>query len=175
MKVFSKYNLEFNKYPVQDYIGLGLDGEVFSSDNKVIKFVEIKDSKKHALNAWYHNKRKIEYILDTSPDCFVKIYDFGLVKVIEENYSIIYFYLMEKLNPITKNERDVFFEIFSNDIAKFNQLKINYKDVDKQKVDNFVYQIKKCKLKQTDINPQNIMKDIDGNFKFIDLERLKYD
>lgn len=179
MIVYSKYNIN-SKYPVGEYIRGGLDGEVFCSDNNVIKFVAIKDNKKQATLAWNKNKRNIEYIIDNSPKHFVKVIDFGLLKVIEEEYSIIYFYLMEKLNEISKDEFTLFNKLMfcenSSKIRKNLNLIDNFNkslNFDKVKVIEFIDKITKSRVVHCDIHARNIMKDDCGNFKFIDLERLK--
>lgn len=181
MKVYSKYNFDFNKYVVGDYIYAGADGEVFKSSDKIIKFVEIFDSKKNANLAWNKIKRNIEWVMDNNPSNFVRVEDFGLVQVFEDNYSIVYFYLMEKLSDISSDENKLFKNIFKDPKAK--NLNFCEKDLDsykyfkfdKEKVSNFVLQTKKCKMKHEDIHVKNIMKDDYGNFKFIDLERMTYD
>lgn len=181
MKVYSKYNLDFKKYPVHDYVYAGADGEVFKSNDKIIKFVEIFDSKKNANIAWNRIKRNIEWIMDNNPSNFVRVDDFGLIQVFENKYSIVYFYLMEKLYPLNKEETSLVKLIFKNENA--NNLKFSLENLDyfneflkfdKEKITDFVIKTKKCKMKHLDIHSKNIMKDSLGNFKFIDLERTIY-
>lgn len=185
MKVYSKYKLDFNKYPVGNFIGGNADGEVFSSGENVIKFTEIKDSKKNANIKYFNNKKAIEYIIDNDIKHFCKIYDFGLVKVFENDYRIIYFYLMEKLNPLSDDERKVFHSTIShedfNKIKNFDEKRINnivnemshFFDFDKQKVTQFINEVQYSNVKHLDIHPRNIMKDNFGNFKFIDFDRIQ--
>lgn len=185
MKVYSKHNFEFNKYNVGDLLtSSGADGELFYSDKNVIKFVEIKDSKKQSLNSWNSIKYKIEFIIKNNPNHFVTTYDCGVVKCFgnDKEYFIIYFYLMEKLNKISSDESKLFHSILSHedsnkvknkdytkDILEMNR----FLDFDKNKVFEFLNKIKKSKIQQLDVHQRNIMKDDSGNFKFIDLERLK--
>lgn len=184
MKVYSHYNIVFNTYPVQELIcAKGADGEVFKSGDNIIKFVVISDSKKNATDNFMINKRKIQFIMDKNPKHFVKVFDFGLVSIIEnERYNIVYYYLMESLNKISDDEKKLFHTILSHeDSNKVKSLNcegtINelhkFLDFDKEKVIQFINSIKNSKIHQLDCHPRNIMKDRFGSFKFIDLERLR--
>lgn len=188
MKILDKFNINFNKYTVGKLISnSGADGEVFESNNNIIKFVMMFDSKKKIITDYNKNKNIINKIIESRPNHFVEVYDFGFVKEIEDynkNYCLIYFYLMEKLNKISDDEKRVFHSLIShedfNKIKKIDVYRINsiikeldgYLSFDKDKVLNFIKNIKNSKIEQTDIHERNIMKDNFGNFKFIDLERL---
>lgn len=181
MKVFD-HSFAFNKYPVNDRLNGGADGDVFTSDDKIIKFVKIKDEKKYANNAWNKNKSIITKIMDISPKHFCKVYDFGLVSVIEQPYSIIYFYLMEKLNQLSGDEKKAIDSLISHrdynkKIELSQAIKIiptinKYLDFDPNKMSIFIDQIQKSNIIHNDIHVRNVMKDNLGNFKLIDFERM---
>lgn len=188
MKILDKFNISFNKYPIGNLIdNNGADGEVFESNNNIIKFVNIYDSKTNVLKTFNKNRNVINKIIQEKPKHFVNVYDFGFVKEIDNfynNYSIIYFYLMEKLNKLSEDEKKIFHTLISHeDFSKkksLNKNRIdsiidefsNFYEFDKNKVYKFIEQIEKSKIKHLDIHDRNIMKDDLGNFKFIDLERL---
>ncbi len=181
MKVFDS-SFNFNKYPVNERLNGGADGDVFTSDDKIIKFVKIKDEKKNANNVWNKNKAIITKIMDISPKHFCKIYDFGLICVSENPYSIVYFYLMEKLNGLSDDEKKAIDTLISH--RDYNR-KINfnkaldlvpaldkYLEFDSNKMNLFIKQIQGSNIIHNDIHARNVMKDNFGNFKLIDFERM---
>lgn len=187
MNIVEKYNLNITEYNLDKYLGVGADGCAYLSGDKVIKFTHMFDNKKHLLNNYNKNKRLIEKIIVDSPKHFVKTIDFKFLKDFEKdnNYHIIYYYVMEKLEKLSDDEVRVFHTLLShedsNKVKNHSDYYINktisnlsqFLDFDKEKVINFINQIKKYKIQHSDVHPRNIMKDNLGNFKFIDLDRLK--
>jgi hypothetical protein len=182
MKVFNKCP-EFNKHPVGTFIAEGADGEAFLSEDKVIKFTIIRDGKDNANNVWFKNKTILEAIFDTNPRHFCKVFDFGVVKVINDPYSIIYFSLLEKLNQMSSDESKAIDSLISHrdynkypdinkSIGKVSELH-QYLDFDKNKMIKFLECIKSSKIKHLDMHPRNVMKDSFGNFKLIDFDRME--
>ena len=182
MKVFNKCP-EFNKYKVGERISEGADGETFISEDKVIKFVIVTDTKKNVNNVWFKNKNIINYIQDSNQSHLCKVFDFGLVKVIEQPYSVIYFYLMEKLNKLSEDESKAIDSLISHrDYNK--QPNINkslglikdlskFLDFDYNKISNFLINIRDSNLVHLDMHPRNVMKDSFGNFNLIDFDRME--
>jgi hypothetical protein len=187
MNIVKKYDLQIKDYKVGDYITSGADGSAYFSENFVIKFVDLFDSKNKVLNIYSKNKRIIYKIIDDKPKHYVETFDFKFVKDFTDNknYHIIYYYVMERLNKISEDESKLFHTIMShedsNKIKRISDQKtirtiksLNlYLDFDYNKIIDFIKNIENYKIKHLDVHPRNIMKDNDGNFKFIDLERLE--
>lgn len=187
MTIVEKYNLQIAEYSLDKYIKAGADGCAYLSGDKVIKFTHMFDKKKHILNNYNKNKRIIEKIILESPRHFVKTFDFKFLKDIEKDgkYHLFYCYVMEKLETLSDDEVKIFHTLLSHeDSNKVKNLSDDYinktisslemfLDFNKEKVINFINQIKKHKIQHCDVHPRNIMKDSLGNFKFIDLDRLK--
>jgi thiamine kinase-like enzyme len=90
---------------------------------------------------------------------------------------IIYYYIMEKLQEISKDESKVFLEIFENsleeNIENILQKMRGALDFNKKNVMVFYTGVKNSKIKHLDLHVGNIMKDRKGNFKLIDLDLIE--
>lgn len=161
------------KLALTDKIGSGADGIVWAYENKVIKIC-IGDYLKFV---------QILNKLKQQQSCYVKIYEHKKIDYYLDND--VYLYYMEKLNKLTEDENKVFYTLvshedsgkiksFSDEKAKtiLNELE-KFLDFDKSKVFAFFKQIKNNNIKHLDVCERNIMKDDCGNFKLIDLERVK--
>jgi thiamine kinase-like enzyme len=92
---------------------------------------------------------------------------------------------MEKLFKISEDERKIFHTILSHedrnivknyplDKVKKMLTGMSYSlDFDYNKVIFFYQNLRDCPLQHLDLHVRNIMKDIDGNFKMIDFDRMK--
>jgi hypothetical protein len=155
-------------------IGSGIDGVVYNYQDKILKL-----SINYNLN---YSFEPLNYLINNPIDCFVKLYSYQLCGTKD---SFIYYYsIMEKLIPLSLDEEKIFHTILShedsNKVKQYSniQLKKIVKELslglefDQIKVLKFVEQYNNCKIVHHDIHQRNIMKDINNNFKFIDLDRL---
>lgn len=188
------------KLPVQPdvYLGDGADGEVLSiadDPNRVIKLGVLYERAGSKLEKLYGNiDRALEFVLRTQPRAYVSVYKHGSLGVYtRDNVAfykgkqrfVLYYYVMEKLEKISEDERRIFHSILSHEDRKieknFSSDKIREMlegmsrglDFDAEKVMLFCDNIKAAPLSHLDIHVRNIMKDKVGNFKLIDLERIE--
>jgi serine/threonine protein kinase len=165
---------------IADQIGSGVDGEVYlMSDDplKVIKICQCFDIDQYKLTANVLDK----LLFEPSP-IHARVYARGQRRNIEKNY-VIHFYVMEKLNKISDDESKVFHTILSHEDRNIiknytpNQLEKILDglhvglDFDTKRIKFFCDAILVSPIKHNDIHPRNIMKDIYGNYKFIDFDR----
>ena len=116
MKFITKYNLDVSKLNLGNYIGSGVDGEVYELGDKVIKLVLIKDEKKKALAAFNKNRILINNLIDSKQNLFVNVFDFKvLTQGADNNYYIIYSYIMERLEKLSEDEYKVIKTLISHD------------------------------------------------------------
>lgn len=186
---------------IGDKIGDGSDGEIFSLKNekdKLIKFsiIYVWDNKnfnsKNELQRLYNKTiSNILAVKSSNEDIFCRVYDcsssfFGSRPTVDGEQGFIAFYsILEKLDKTTEDEKKVFHTILSHEDANKNK---NYTlsdvkeilnglsyglEFDRKKVLNFYEKIQKSKFKHLDLHPRNIMKDKVGNYKLVDLDRIK--
>lgn len=187
------------KLPVElgDKLGDGSDGEVFNiigQPDRVIKLSILYEYRFEGLSDYENIKRVIEYVQVSKPQPYVHVYEHGYLttssrKMVdwyrEEQLYLIYYYLMEKLNCISEDEKKLFHSLLShednNKIKSFSDKKIARMlrgmrrglDFDEEKVILFCQDLKSAPLNHLDLNPRNIMKDNQGNFKLVDLDRCE--
>lgn len=199
MKVYSlikKYCPNQILYDIGSLLGDGADGEVYSivGANDVIKFsimydidfLENLDLKYKDLNA------KLSFIKTNNAKPFAEVKDF---KLLHTNYRahvdgpqqfLIHYYVMERLNKISDDEKKVIHTVFSHEDSN-RQKKFDDKqlknilsglsvglDFNANKIMLFWSEINKSLLHHTDIHARNVMKNNFGNFKLIDLDRLEW-
>lgn len=151
-------------------IGSGADGIVWLTNNKVVKIC-------------IGDYLKFVQILKSLDNNYVKVYEHK--KIDKYLDADMYLYYMEKLNKLTEDENKVFYTLVSHEdsskIKSFSDKKAikildeleRFLEFDKNKVFKFIKQISANNIKHLDICERNIMKDDCGNFKLIDLERVK--
>jgi len=186
---WAKDNLNFI---IESELGSGADGIVYSiTSDKVIKFSVLYDYDNNIDFVLQRIYNVFNSLLINNYNIFAIIYKHGLIlksvrKTLngEQNYAIHY-YIMEKLNKLSEDEKKVFHSILSHEdrgIEKRFSDKSLKKilrglrtglDFDEEKIIIFYRQVWNCPLKQTDVHARNIMKDNKGNFKFIDLDRVE--
>ena len=189
-----------DKLPVvpDQRLGEGADGEVFTivdDPTKVLKLGILYEYGKIKLSKAYGNiDRALEYMIQTQPSAYVRVYRHGSMGVYSrDNVAfrkgkqsfVIYYYIMEKLEKISEDERRVFHSILSHEDSgiekNYSSTKIKEMlqgmrrslDFDEEKVTLFCDNIKSVPVYHLDIHVRNIMKDRDGNFKLIDLDRIE--
>lgn len=181
---------------VESRIGEGADGEVFSILNdkdKVIKFCILYEKYNLDIENEYNNIIScINQLYIDSTNIYAKLYSYNRIGIFERDIVggskqkyIIYYYIMEKLEKISEDEKKVFHSILSHEdrgiVKNFSIKKIEEilcglsrgLDFDKDKIIFFYEEIGKSYIHHMDLHPRNIMKDKLGNFKLIDLDRLR--
>lgn len=177
-------------------LGDGADGEVFllaKEPNKVIKFCVLYETGSIKIeNTYKYISKVINYLIGYPDPVFAHVYE----HVFLGEYSRIawgnrkqryylYYYVMEKLQSLSEEERKVFDTIVSHeDRGKkknfsperikniLSELALGL-DFDMEKVKFFCENFKKSPVSHLDIHPRNIMKDNTGNFKLIDFDRAE--
>lgn len=183
------------KSNVGNKIGSGADGECYLFNNdSVIKCSILYDCKdSNSLMADYNNLvEKFNFLINHSPSHIVNLFNYKLVGInfrdthFGKQEYLLHYYVMEKLIPISNDEEKVFHTIISHN--DFNKTKIFSKDkldeilnnlslgldFDKTKVTLFYNQIQESLIEHKDLHERNVMKDINNNFKLIDLDRLSW-
>jgi RIO-like serine/threonine protein kinase len=150
-------------------LGEGVDGSVYALANEdaVVKFSRSFDRELLAeIVAGYHAH-------------YVKVLDFGVGE------SGIHFTVMERLLPITDDEAKVFHSLLSHEDKNAVKKRLTSAELDEVlaglakglefdalDVGVFYYQVMHSTIKHDDIHERNVMKNKDGEFKLIDLNRL---
>lgn len=169
---------------LKETLGSGFDGEVYSlfyETNKVVK-----------LSYSYLPQPDPDFIYDliSKPlDYLVKLHVykyFGPFVKDNEDYYLS-FYMMERLNPISDDEEKVFHTLLSHEDRnlqkKFSEIELKKiveslklgLDFDEGRVIFFCNSINDMGFVHPDIHSRNIMKDDFGNFKLIDLDRIRHE
>jgi len=192
----------FDKLPVSpifhnDLSLSGRDGEVFEILNHPDKVIKLSiifegDCIDVSLQETYDNIFQVlEVIKENLFPVFGRIYSHGYFgKFSRDTYDgaenfILHYYIMEKLNKISDDEKKVFHTILSHEDLNKNK---NYSllqikeilfdlakglDFDTQKVIDFMEQLPNAPVQHLDLHVRNVMKDIENNFKLIDFNRAK--
>jgi hypothetical protein len=170
------------QYKHSNRIGYGSDGEVFDlidKPNVVIKFCAIfEDSEEKEFAAI----NILQQLIIQPLSFYAQPFFFSYLGRYKEH--ILYFYTMEKLLSLSEDEQKVFHTLLSHEDR--NLVK-NYSpaerqvilqnlrrglDFDEGRVSLFVDKLNNSPVQHLDIHTRNIMKDANGNFKMIDLDRL---
>ena len=197
MLVLNFCDQNFIKLPFHfdESLGDGADGQVFSlrdPKDRVVKLSILLDYPERNLHKDYEDIMKtVLYLKNNNPISYAKIYDFQYLGEYKRNHQsfkdgqkyILYYYIMEKLNKISDDEKKVFHTILSHEdkglVKKYNIVEIKKilselsraLDFDAQKVIFFYESLRACKIEHRDIHIRNIMKTNDGSFKMIDFDR----
>lgn len=167
--------LKHNMFPnLGRELGEGKNGQVFELNDKVIKLGIIFDD--GFLDIHYnHINYILAYIKRNNPNICCKVYEHNYLDsgyrntVNGQQKYIIYYYIMEKLFPLTKDEK-IALDIL---LASENEKNIFDLDLDVEKVKLFCENIASSSIKHYDLHFGNIMKDYYNNFKMIDFEDCK--
>jgi hypothetical protein len=176
-------------------IGDGADGEVLSvqgQPDRVIKLGIIYDHPSRELKAYQQIQSVLDHVMSIQPIAYVRVYEHGYLgtysRKIIDHYKdmqefLMYYYIMEKLEKISEDEKKVFHSILSHEdrgISKnFSVKKIadmlhgmsRGLDFDAEKVILFCNNLRAAKINHQDLHQRNIMKNNDGDYKIVDLDR----
>lgn len=184
------------------YLGDGADGDVYliaNSPDKVIKFVVLYEGKEDIDRLFLHRMNVLSYLQNNPHQSLAEIFSYGYLgfsyrnqirydskdnEYIYKQKYILYYYIMERLLPISEDEKKVFYSSISHrDMGDLRQeysiMEIenaindmaSYLVFDKSKAIDFCKNIIALPFNHRDIHERNIMKDKSGNFKLIDFDR----
>jgi serine/threonine protein kinase len=182
------------KIPVQpgERISDGADGEVFTihgDPDKVLKLSVLYDSPARPLNTYLAIQKVLDHVMHVQPQAVVRVYEHGYLgiytrpEVIGAQYFLLYYYIMQKLQKISEDERKVFHSLLSHEdrniVKHFSGEKIREMvtgmsrglDFDEKKVILFCNNLRSTGIIHQDIDTRNIMKNCDGDFRLVDLDR----
>lgn len=189
-----------DKLPVQpgERLGEGADGEVFSiidDPNKVLKLGILYERHDRGFENYFKQiKSVLEYLIDAQPSAYARVYEYGYLGTYSRPMPawkngtqkfIIYYYTMEKLQKLSEDERKIFHSILSHEdrgidknysSEKIREMLLGMSrglDFDAEKVTLFCENIGSSDIKHYDLHPRNIMKNYDGYFKAVDLDRCE--
>ena len=181
--------------------GYGSDGEVFaveSDPTKVFKFCALYDYDGHQPFDKYSEVASVLGHLYSHPSsAYAKVYAYmyfgqwtkkecDLNGVCIKTDYVLYYYVMERLQKISEDERRVFHTIMSHEDANIEK---NYStdkvremltglskglDFDAERVILFHDNYHNSRISHNDISPRNIMKNDKGDFKLIDFDRATF-
>lgn len=161
-----------NNFSHLPLLGQGADGKTYQLSDKVLKVFQ---PNKYQLNEL---EPVLNYLYHHNSPIYCSIYSYGPL-------SKGYYYLTEKLNPLTEDEYKVFHTVVSHEdrnlvknypLAKVKKILGELAwglDFPAQMIIFFCEALQSSPIKHLDLHPRNILKDNSGNFKLIDLNRTK--
>lgn len=165
-----------------NYLAEGADGKAYENwddENKVVK-VGFIDTMAHSMTSLDQLEDNFDYVLTNKPKAYVEVYDYGCVDCRACNVS--YFVLMQKLEPldglelyeipnIVQQAQRLVNNYKTSNNSPFPRQRLSYKNKAQQ---DFAEAIWDSGIIHNDAHHGNIMKDDDGNYKLIDLDRLSF-
>lgn len=182
--------------PILPSLGDGADGEVFDiadQSDKVIKFCLILGDQVDpatTIETYLDTKKVLEYLQIHPSNIFAQVYDHQFMgeytRTVWGNLQeklLLHYYIVEKLNKISEDERKVFHTILSHEdreiVKNYTRPQVKKMldglsrglDFDAEKVMFFCDRLRVSPVIHLDVEVRNIMKDSVGNFKLIDFDR----
>lgn len=177
-------------------IGSGSNGQVFelaTNPQLLIKLSVIFDLFKQPPKEVYYGEIQpvLDYVMNQSPSIYVRIQEHGYLGDFQRKMDywkdgtqayVLHYYVMEKLLPLSEDETKLFHSIISHedrnlkkDISPEILTEALYGlsfglDFDRNTVMSFCQAVKQSPLQHLDLAPRNIMKDVAGNYKCVDLD-----
>lgn len=179
---------------LESKIGDGADGEVFNlKSGNVAKFSIFFPWDGESLYQSNLAKKEIVSKVQSLPDTFVKVFKFqhlmdGERETVDGKQPFtIHYCEMERLFKISEDEKKVMHSVISHQdsnlkkdistqkvVSILNGLSFGL-EFDFDKVLSFVKRLQHLEtvgIEYLDYHPRNVMKDLDGNFKLIDIDRM---
>lgn len=176
-------------------LGAGNDGQVFELKNeptKVIKFSILFDlnfNGESYLQSKYNELSKCFDVIKKNNTIFAKIINYQQIGFFKRKFDnneqdyLLHYYIMEKCEKLSEDEKKVFHTILSHEdqglIKKFSEKKFDEilfglargLDFDSKKIRLFYESVMASEIKHLDLHIRNIMKDSFENYKMIDFDR----
>jgi hypothetical protein len=184
-----------DKLPVEpdQRLGDGADGEVLAivgSSDKVIKLGILYEHGSRSIQSRYKEiQHNLELLIQQQPQAYVRVYEHGCLGIFERPWRdttqqfLLHYYIMEKLDKISEDEKKVFHSVLSHEdlglVKSYPPEKVREMlrgmskglDFDANAVSLFVGQLQASPLEHLDLHPRNIMKRNDGSFACVDADR----
>ena len=178
-------------FPLGEEAGYGSDGQIFNISNdpeKVIKFSVLYENDIPLEQEWHRIDAVLSCLEQQHPSACARVFRHEYITISKratfsgEQRYLLYYYLMEKCQKISEDEKKVFHSILSHEdnnlIKDFSLDKIKEilnglstgLDFDYEMVIRFMEDIKDCPINHNDLHQRNVMKNIDG-FRLIDFDR----
>ena len=197
LSLCQQYCMDKLHFQLEECMGAGMDGECYSlvgDPNRVVKLSVLCQRPGSSLADQY---QAIEDVLATimhdHPQAYIYVYGqeyLGAYHLKDHPWFgdqniILYYYLMDRLLPLTEDECKVFHSILSHedrgvekDLSPPKLRKIlegmgRGLEFDYPKVVQFCQHIQQAPVEHCDLHPRNILKDNNNNFKLIDVDRCR--
>lgn len=177
--------------------GSGADGEVWSlkSDvDKVLKLSIIYDHPSRRITKYSSIHQVLNYVMMNCPSAYVRVYEHNFLGEYsrqvpfrkEPQKLVIYHYVMQRLFPLTEDEQKVFHSILSHEdrgikkdlsFCKIEKVLFGLSrglDFDAERIKLFITALIESPLAHADLHQRNILKDNEGNYRLIDLDRVDF-
>jgi serine/threonine protein kinase len=163
------------------FLAQGSEGVIYTTPTQKDVVIKIMD-KDFTRNSFSKIRKICFYLQESSFKEIVTIFDYGTFQKNKQKYFWI---LMEKLKPLSKNERkefkilkDIYHNYFLSKNSKSEEEWIEIigvwkKKLKNKKTKNFLDKIIKLPVYHVDLFEDNILKDQQGNYKIIDINDLK--
>lgn len=152
-------------------VGDGAEGHVYEfGKNRIIKIASLGDG---FIRSWGMIKNVLESLVRNPKPDVVRIYFYGILNT----NPLVYFYVAEKLKPISWVQRDIIDNCVENDevyydsIDDYDQRKIAKNKKLLSALESLTNQKRDARYRFNiyDIHSGNIMKDVNNNFKLCDV------
>lgn len=172
MNIFEK--LQVVPYDLEEKIGYGADGEVWSIRNsdKVVKFSTLYPIYNTSIEDIFRLKAEVfDELFKRKEDIFVNFSDFFREKVTFD--GIVYSYVMDRLNYLSENEERYIDSFTLEEEKESSELKYLLTQEQQKKFNQFLKNKKMSRFVYVDFHCENVMKGKDDNYKFIDFDSVQ--
>jgi serine/threonine protein kinase len=178
-------------FAVAQVLGNGSNGEAYLlNDGTVLKVSVLMDWGNEGFDVREEYARiwwLLRQVKQEIPPHLVRIFDLGVLACgqLDKQPYTIYYYRMEHLQPLTEDEYKVFQTVISHEdrqlIKRYQPAELSAVlqglekglEFDLDRVKDFYHHIQFSRFKHLDLHPRNVLKAKDGEFKLIDLDRMR--
>lgn len=191
LKLLKEHQLQI-PFILGDELGYGSDGQCFEIcglNDKVIK-ISGAYSYEPFYNCQYTETSKVlDYLIINDDPAYVRVHAHMFLGSfpypIKDGKCNLYYYTMDKLKKISEDEKKVFHTILSHEdkniVKNYSPPQIKKilselhrgLDFDFKKITFFCDSLRASKVHHQDLHIRNVMKDLQGNFKLVDLDRAQ--